>query len=346
MLSSLLLALGVVSLARAAQFNVTVGGGPLKYDPQFVNANPGDTIIFTFKQSNHTATQSTLAQPCVKASNGFDSGYMPVSASNTNGPFPAAQFTVQDMNPVWVYCKQGNHCQQGMVFAINPGTQFAAFQAAAMGNTTASSSSLVSTTATPTGVVTATMTATGGGQTSSTPTSGTSTDHKVVVGGSTLTYTPSNITAQVGDTVTFQFMQKNHTATQSTFANPCRALTLTSTSGQVGFDSGFMAVASNATTFPTYTVKVNDTAPIWVYCKQSGHCGQGMVFSVNAVESGPNNYAAFKAQAIQLNGTSSSTTSTGAQATQTKSGGVVKMNDRGTSVLVGLMGVVAGMFLA
>jgi plastocyanin len=151
---------------------------------------------------------------------------MPVSASNTNGPFPAAQFTVQDTNPVWVYCKQGNHCQQGMVFAVNPGTQFAAFQAAAMGNTTASSS----TATTPTGVATATAT--------STPTSGTSTDHKVVVGGSTLTYTPSNITAQVGDTVTFQFMQKNHTATQSTFANPCRALTLTSTSGQVGFDSG------------------------------------------------------------------------------------------------------------
>lgn len=353
MFSSLFLALGAVSLAQAAQFNVTVGGGPLKYDPEFVNANPGDTIIFTFKQSNHTATQSTLAQPCVKASNGFDSGYMPVSASNTEGPFPAAQYTVQDMNPVWVYCKQGNHCQQGMVFAVNPGTQFAAFQAAAMGNTTASSSSLISTTATattPTGVVTGggqTMTTTyGSSPSSSAPTSGTSTDHKVVVGGSTLTYTPSNITAQVGDTVTFQFMQKNHTATQSTFANPCRALTLTSTSGQVGFDSGFMAVSSSATTFPTYTVKINDTAPVWVYCKQSGHCGQGMVFSVNAVESGANNYAAFKAQAIQLNGTSSSTTSTGAQATQTESGGVVKMNDRGTSVLVGLVGVMAGMFLA
>lgn len=361
MFSSLFLAFAVVSLAQAVQFNVTVGGGPLRYDPQFVNANPGDTVIFTFKQSNHTASQSTLAQPCVKASNGFDSGFMPVSSSNTNGPFPAAQYTVQDMNPVWVYCKQGNHCQQGMVFAINPGTQFAAFQAAAMGNTTVSSSSSASVTATattPTGVITATATITGGGQTvtttygsfpgSAAPTSGTSTDHKVVVGGSTLTYTPSNITAQIGDTVTFQFMQKNHTATQSTFADPCRSLTLTSTSGQVGFDSGFMAVASNATTFPTYTIQINNTAPIWVYCKQSGHCGQGMVFSVNAVESGANNYAAFKAQAIRLNGTSSSTTSTGAQATQTKSGGVVKMNDRGTRILVGIVGVVsmAGMFLA
>jgi len=139
-----------------------------------------------------------------------------------------------------------------MVFAINPGTQFAAFQAAAMGNSTTSSSSAATATATataPSGVVTVTATVTvGSGQTvtttygsypgSAAPTSGTSTDHKVVVGGSTVTYTPSNITAQVGDTVTFQFMQKNHTATQSTFADPCRALTLTSTSGQVGFDSG------------------------------------------------------------------------------------------------------------
>ncbi|KAG0705291.1 hypothetical protein DFH29DRAFT_907135 [Suillus ampliporus] len=372
MFSSLFLALGVVSLAQAAQFNVTVGGGPLRYDPQFVNANPGDIVVFTFKQANHTATQSTLPQPCVEMSNGFDSGYMPVSASNTDGPFPAAQYTVLDTNPVWVYCKQGNHCQQGMVFAINPGTQFAAFQAAATGNSTTSSSSAsistsasmstaasMSTTA-PNGVTTVTATVTVGGQTvtttygsypgSAAPTSGTSTDHKVVVGGSSLTYTPSNITAQVGDTVTFQFMQKNHTATQSTFANPCRALTLTSTSGQVGFDSGFMPVGSNATTFPMYTIKINDTAPIWVYCKQSGHCGQGMVFSVNAVESGSNNYGAFKAKAIQLNGTSSSSTtsgtSTGAQATQTQKGGAMKMSDHGAGVVVGLVGVMAGMLLA
>lgn len=364
MFSSLFLALGAVSLAQAAQFNVTVGGGPLKFDPEFVTANPGDVVLFTFKQSNHTATQSTLAQPCVKAADGFDSGFLPVAATNTDGPFPVAQFTVQDTNPVWVYCKQGNHCQQGMVFAVNPGTEFAAFQAAAMGNTTTSSSYSSSPSVTATGVTTVTATVPdsngqpvtttyGSFPGSAAPTSGTSTDHKVVVGGTTLTYTPSNITAQIGDTVTFQFMQKNHTATQSTFADPCRALTLTSTSGQVGFDSGYMPVGTDATTFPTYTVKINDTAPIWVYCKQTGHCGQGMVFSVNAVESSANNFAAFKAKAIQLNGTTSSSatstgtstgTSTSAQATPTQSGGAMKMNDRG--VVVGLVGVVVGVLLA
>jgi plastocyanin len=115
----------------------------------------------------------------------------------------------------------------GMVFAINPGNKFAAFQAAAMGNTTTNSSSSASPAASG---ATSTSTA-------SSPSS-TSNDHKVIVGGTTLTFEPSNITAQPGDTITFEFHQKNHTVTQSSFANPCQMLSSNSTSGQVGFDSG------------------------------------------------------------------------------------------------------------
>jgi hypothetical protein len=48
-----------------------------------------------------------------------------------------------------------------------------------------------------------------------------------------LGYNPESITANVGDVVEFQFMQKNHTATQSTFAEPCKAM-------EGGKDSGFM----------------------------------------------------------------------------------------------------------
>ncbi|EGN96194.1 hypothetical protein SERLA73DRAFT_94255 [Serpula lacrymans var. lacrymans S7.3] len=343
------------TLVKAAQFNVTVGGGPLAFNPQSVNANPGDVVLFTFKQANHTATQSTLASPCSMAPGGFDSGFMPVAATNTGGPFPAAQYVVQNTDPVWVYCRQSGHCQKGMVFAINPGSKFAAFQAAAMGNSTANSTSASAATATsPSGAVTVTATVTvSGGQTvtttygsypgSASPTSGSGTDHKVIVGGPNLTYTPSNITAQAGDTVTFQFMQKNHTATQSTFADPCRALTLTSTNGQIGFDSGFMPVSANATTFPTYTVKVNDTSPIWVYCKQSGHCGQGMVFSVNAVESGANNFGAFQARAKQLNGTGTASSSSSAAApTQTNS--AIQLS-HGAGTMVMLVSVILGLMI-
>ncbi|PSR81914.1 hypothetical protein PHLCEN_2v6209 [Hermanssonia centrifuga] len=278
---AIILSSAVVPSVLAADHQVIVGGpGVLQFNPSTVTASPGDTVSFTFKQVNHTATQSTFANPCQMADNGFDSGFIPVSADNTNGPFPVAQFTVEDMNPVWVYCRQANHCQQGMVFAINPGDKFPAFQAAAMGvpvgsTLSGTSSSIASAppntntaTATPSLVtVTATVTISGQQQVttygsypgSAAPTAAVSSDHKVVVGGpNKLFFDPANITAQVGDTVTFQFMQKNHTSTQSTFAEPCISLTQTSTSGQVGFDSGFMPVADNATTFPTFTIEIND----------------------------------------------------------------------------------------
>lgn len=48
-----------------------------------------------------------------------------------------------------------------------------------------------------------------------------------------LGYSPEAITANVGDTVLFEFFQKNHTVTQSTFAEPCKKM-------EGGMDSGFM----------------------------------------------------------------------------------------------------------
>jgi hypothetical protein len=51
------------------------------------------------------------------------------------------------------------------------------------------------------------------------------------------------------------------------------------------------------------------TTPVWVYCRQTGHCGQGMVFAVNAVDDGPNSFSAFQAKAKQLNGTATASAS-------------------------------------
>ena len=69
-----------------------------------------------------------------------------------------------------------------------------------------------------------------------------------------------------------------------------------------------MPVDANATEFPVWNVTVNDTAPLWFYCRQhkpdgSAHCGAGMVFAVNAVEDSPRNFTAFKTLATVLNGT-------------------------------------------
>lgn len=56
-------------------------------------------------------------------------------------------------------------------------------------------------------------------------------------------------------------------------------------------------VGTDATTFPTWTVPVNTTGPVWVYCAQSGHCTSGMVFAINAPTTG-NTFDAFKAKAM------------------------------------------------
>jgi plastocyanin len=172
-----------------------------------------------------------------------------------------------------------------MVFAVNPGDKFAAFKASAM----ASGNSTVSTPPTPPPTSTSTPVVVNPPPTS-TPTTGN--DHRVVVGGpGLLSFDPSTVVAQPGDTVTFEFHQKNHTATQSTFNVPCQPL-------MSGFNSGFKPVGDNATEFPTFTVPVNDTKPIWVYCAQANHCPSGMVFAINANTTGPNTFDAFRAKAM------------------------------------------------
>ncbi|KAK0470413.1 uncharacterized protein EV420DRAFT_1256763 [Desarmillaria tabescens] len=306
----------------AATYNVAAGvNGTLAYDPEYVIASAGDTINFSFNPKNHTVTQSSFNAPCAHLAGGVDSGFMPVTADQVD--LPAFQLKVNDSNPIWVYCRQTGHCGKGMVFAVNPGAEgssnsFSAFKALAISsNGTASSSSATSTYTPPPAQSWTTVTATVTSQTSVWLTTYTSydgtpaptyapqpVDHKIVVGiDGKLEYGPANVSASIGDTVTFEFHPKNHTVTQSSFQHPCQPLAETSTSGQIGFSSGFRPVAANATDFPTFQIRINDTAPIWGYCGQTNHCGSGMVFSINAVETGPNNFAAFKELAIRTNGT-------------------------------------------
>jgi len=148
--------------------------------------------------------------------------------------------------------------------------------------------------------------------------------HTVTVGGTgKLFFTPDHIVAAPRDTVVFQFQQKNHSVVQSSFADPCRPLNINNASAAPGFNSGFMAVADNVTTdFPTWNITVNDTAPIWAYCAQKtplSHCGAGMVFAINAVDSSARNFSAFQGVAEQLNGTGTAAAS-GAAPTQSSPG--------------------------
>ncbi|KAL5533264.1 hypothetical protein ACEPAF_5040 [Sanghuangporus sanghuang] len=116
-----------------------------------------------------------------------------------------------------------------------------------------------------------------------------------------LTYEPSSVNASEGDTIAFQFLAKNHTVTQSTFANPCTAS---------GVDSGFFPVTANATEVPQWSFTVNNaSAPLWFFCAQTGHCENGMVFAVNPTAE--KTFEAFQATAMSTASNTSNTSATG-----------------------------------
>ncbi|GLB34675.1 hypothetical protein LshimejAT787_0202400 [Lyophyllum shimeji] len=136
-------ALAAAAVASAANVNVLVGdGGALAFSPSSVTAAAGDTVIFEFRGKNHSVTQSTFANPCTPMSTpsaGVNSGFELVAANATS--FPTWSITIDDAStPLWFFCAQtkpANHCQAGMVFAINPTAEksFAAYQANAKAST-------------------------------------------------------------------------------------------------------------------------------------------------------------------------------------------------------------------
>jgi len=115
-----------------------------------------------------------------------------------------------------------------------------------------------------------------------------------VAANQTFVFSPANITAPVGTLVTFYIPsgQLTHSVTQSSFANPCTYLAANG-SNPAGFDSGLQAAK-------TFTINITDTKPIWFHCKQVGHCGMGMVGSINAPLNGTNTHDAFVAAAKQI----------------------------------------------
>jgi plastocyanin len=123
MFFSAALALSAFGLAQAATFDVIVGAGGLNYEPKSVNAAVGDTINFVFNvpKTNHTVTRSSFATPCVAATTPalVDSGYNAVVADDPT-TFRNWSITLDSTDALWFYCAQGQHCKNGMVFAINP----------------------------------------------------------------------------------------------------------------------------------------------------------------------------------------------------------------------------------
>ncbi|KIM48076.1 hypothetical protein M413DRAFT_220408 [Hebeloma cylindrosporum] len=359
--ASLSLGLALLPFVSAAIIDIQVGAaGKLTYSPEAIGAQVGDQVVFHFLSKNHTVTQSSFADPCGKKDGGINSGFQPVPA-NTTGNFPTFTIEVKDTEPIWIYCAQGvrtanSHCGSGMVFAINCGpdgapNSFTNFKnsALAVGASLSAAASAPSTTAAygdytiapaPTPVPVTQVITLGSSSTwtttyssypnspAPTPVSAEGAVHRVVVGGpGNLKFDPPFISALPRDTVVFEFRQKNHTVTQSSFDDPCRKL---NKDGLTGFDSGFMAVADGATEFPTWNYTVTDTAPVWAYCRQqtpASHCGAGMVFAINSDESSGRNFAAYQNVAKALNGTAvaataPSATAAGSGASSVRMGGI------------------------
>jgi plastocyanin len=368
MFALLSLSLALLPFVSAATHDIQVGASGLAFSPEAIFASPGDQVIFHFHPKNHSVTQSSFANPCALKDGGLDSGFHPVPANQTDN-LPTFTVPVSNSEPIWVFCAQAaktaaSHCGAGMVFAINCGADgapnsFTNFKKAALAvgaslsagaptqaYTTAAYGTLtIPAAATPTPVTkvitlgTETWTTTYNSYPNSpgpTPASAQGNVHKVIVGGpGKLAFDPPHVNALPRDTVVFEFHQKNHTVTQSTFDDPCRPF---SVSGATGFDSGFMPVADSATEFPVWNYTVKDTSPVWAYCKQGNHCGQGMVFAINSDESSSRSFQAFQNVAKALNSTA---LAAGApSATPSATSGAVHLKVGGTS-----LGLVAAVLL-
>ncbi|KAK9470756.1 Cupredoxin [Dipodascopsis tothii] len=108
--------------------------------------------------------------------------------------------------------------------------------------------------------------------------------HQVKVGESGYAYVPSSITAKVGDYVEFSFYYGTHSIAQSDYSSPCQPLE--DTNNTLGLYSGLVTPDSDSGYAPTYTIRINNTDPIWFYCAEAYHCQSGMTGVINPPSSG------------------------------------------------------------
>ncbi|KAJ7585614.1 hypothetical protein C8J56DRAFT_1027244 [Mycena floridula] len=97
--------------------------------------------------------------------------------------------------------------------------------------------------------------------------------------GNAFAFSPTTITPAVGDTVTFTFLTRIHSATTTTFTSPCPPPV--GGVGPGGFDTDFQDATTGTT--PNVTITITDTNPHWVSCRQAAgaHCRAGMTMAIN-----------------------------------------------------------------
>lgn len=118
--STIIAASAVAGTTLAKDITVGVGKNGLTFEPAEITAEEGDTIHFKFWPKNHSVAQASFAKPCEPLEGGFWSGFVPTSDTQKAAD-TSFMYTVTNASaPVWFYCTQGQHCQNGMVGVINP----------------------------------------------------------------------------------------------------------------------------------------------------------------------------------------------------------------------------------
>src|ERR1700733_7460203 len=79
----------------------------------------------------------------------------------------------------------------------------------------------------------------------------------------------------------YQFYPTNHSVVRAEYGFPCIPYEDTGVD-KIGFFSGFKPVDTIIPDPPTFTIRVNDTKPIFYYCSAPGSCiNYGMVGAIN-----------------------------------------------------------------
>ncbi|KAK8010912.1 hypothetical protein PG990_009877 [Apiospora arundinis] len=97
-------------------------------------------------------------------------------------------------------------------------------------------------------------------------------------GAPALVYTPRTVTARVGDIVDFHFIDENAASSvvRGLAGAPCTPYPVKK---KGFFNSGF--ILGDPTGSNVFSVEVNETTPIPIYCSVGGHCRAGMVGYIN-----------------------------------------------------------------
>lgn len=143
-----LLLLAALPAALAAKQTIQVGTQGLQFLPNTIYAQVDDTVEFLWSSPEHSVTQGMFGSPCTPTEGGVNSGLLDMVSLTREGSLKANEaekktrdgsffkeeesneleisqtktftITLNDTNPIWLYCAVAGHCQSGMVMVINP----------------------------------------------------------------------------------------------------------------------------------------------------------------------------------------------------------------------------------